>query len=90
MTDSNAQINPHAMRAFRAQRGYSQQRLAVMAEISPAYVSSLESGARENVSVEVLHRLLDALHLKDERAITRWWTVVERAAAEAELAGVAS
>lgn len=79
MASDTVPINGFAVRALRRARRLSQQKVAVLAEISPSYLSELESSVKVNVSLEVFQRLVFALDLdpEDERALTRWWTVEE-------------
>ena len=51
------------IRAARAKHGYSQQRLAEKAELSPGHMNDLEQG-RKWVSADTLERLGDALGLQ--------------------------
>lgn len=72
-------INGYALRALRQSRRMKASTCALVAEVSPSYYSELESGAKVNVSRDVLRRIMDALFLapEDERALTRWWLVAE-------------
>ena len=81
MAADTVAVNGYAVRALRHARHMKQQTLAVAAELSPSYLSEIESSAKVNVSRDVLGRLMDALFLRpeDERALTRWWTVAELA-----------
>lgn len=54
-------INRTALTDLREAHGLSKSALAVEAEISLSYLSELESGAKENVSGEVLRKLANAL-----------------------------
>ncbi len=49
------------MRLLRDEKGWSQAELAKRADVTDAYIAQLETGARENPSLEVLKRLARAL-----------------------------
>ena len=51
------------VRNLREMRGLGLNELARTAKVSPGYLSQLESGQRDNPSVEVLHRLAAALNV---------------------------
>lgn len=57
------------LRAERARRGLSQEELAAEANVSRVYVSSIERGTFA-CSVDVLHRLAEALDLDAPRLLT--------------------
>lgn len=50
------------IRQLRESFGYSQEKLAEMAEISPRYMTSLENGGK-NMTITKLAGLADALHV---------------------------
>ena len=52
----------HPIRILRESRGLSQKDLAARAEVSAAYLSQIEHGAREG-TIGALRRLADALHV---------------------------
>lgn len=78
-TDHTVDINPYALRLVRRLRNLKQATIAVEAEISPSFLSELESGRKPRVSRETLDALMRALQLEpdDERAITRYRTLDE-------------
>jgi len=49
------------LRLLRDEKGWSQAELAKRADVTDAYIAQLETGARENPSLEVLKRLARAL-----------------------------
>jgi transcriptional regulator with XRE-family HTH domain len=49
------------LKALRQDRGLSQAQLAAKAEVTAAYVTQLETGAKKNPSLDVLKRLAKAL-----------------------------
>lgn len=51
------------VRNLREMRGLGLNELARAARVSPGYLSQLESGQRDNPSVDVLHRLAAALNV---------------------------
>lgn len=53
---------PRAIKACRLARGLTQSGLAARAEISPSYLSLLESG-KKNPSLQLVHAIADALDL---------------------------
>lgn len=59
----------HRVRNLREMRGYGLNEFARLAEVSPGYLSQLETGKRANPSVEVLSRLAAALNVTVEYLI---------------------
>ncbi|HXH81710.1 MAG TPA: helix-turn-helix transcriptional regulator [Candidatus Tectomicrobia bacterium] len=49
------------LKALRDERGWSQAELAKRADVTPAYIAQLETGARKNPSLEILKRIARAL-----------------------------
>ncbi len=49
------------IRQLRRLRGFSQRRLAELAEVSNDYVSKIEKGDNENIGILTLKRMADAL-----------------------------
>lgn len=47
--------------ALRKERGFTQRRLADLADLSNDYISKIEKGKNTNVGVETLQRIADAL-----------------------------
>ena len=56
-------LTGHNIRTYRASKGWSIEKLAEHADISPAYLGELERG-RENVSIRTLSRIAKALKVK--------------------------
>lgn len=52
------------LRELREKKGLTQEDLAERAEISQAYVTSLETGAKKNPSLDILKRVAKALKVK--------------------------
>ena len=59
------------IRVWREYRGLSQKDLATRAEVSPAYLSQIESGAREG-KIASMRRLADALGLTLDDLAPPW------------------
>ena len=49
------------LKLLRERKGWSQAELAKRADVTDAYIAQLETGARENPSLDVLKRLARAL-----------------------------
>jgi transcriptional regulator with XRE-family HTH domain len=49
------------LRALREAKGWSQVQLAARADVTSAYIAQLETGKKQNPSLEVLKRLAKAL-----------------------------
>ena len=49
------------LKELRVKKGWSQAELAKKADVTDAYVAQLETGARDNPSLEILKRLARAL-----------------------------
>ncbi len=47
---------------FRTEKGWSQEKLALTAELDRTYIPSIEKGER-NVSIEVIYKLAKALDI---------------------------
>lgn len=60
--DLNYTLVGHRLRAARKKRGFTQERLAEMAEISPQHCSGIETGAAK-VSLPALIKLCNALDI---------------------------
>jgi len=58
-------IDREKIRIRRQLRGDNQAQLAERAQISPGYVSLIESGQRTTVSPAVFARICDALEVED-------------------------
>jgi len=58
-----------AIRRLRADRGFSQEGLALAAHINRTYATDLENGKR-NVSLEILERVADALGINTGELLT--------------------
>lgn len=52
----------HAVATLRKERGYSQERFALEANIARKYMSDIENGKR-NVSLDVIKRIADKLEI---------------------------
>jgi transcriptional regulator with XRE-family HTH domain len=52
-----------AIRQFRKQKGFSQEKLAELADLSPVYISRLEWG-KENISLDSLLPIAKALRIR--------------------------
>lgn len=52
----------HAVATLRKERGYSQERFALEANIARKYMSDIENGKR-NVSLDVIKRIADKLDI---------------------------
>ena len=52
------------IKALREEQGISQSDLAKMSNISSTYLSLLENGKRNNISLTTLYMICDALHIK--------------------------
>lgn len=57
------------VRAFREQRGLSQEEAADRAEVHPTYLSGIENG-RRNPTVDVLERLAKALDVEPRELLS--------------------
>ncbi len=53
-------LNPHAVTAWREERGFTKTQLAAAAEIGLGYLCDIESGRRPG-SAPVIRRIADAL-----------------------------
>ncbi len=53
----------HVLKVLRQARGLTQEQLARKAKITQAYLAMLESGVKQNPSLEVLQRISQALGL---------------------------
>lgn len=66
MTDRSPMADMHELakqiRRLRTNEGLTQRQLAEQSGLSPAYIGHLESGTRENPSIEGLEALAAALH----------------------------
>ena len=51
------------VRLFRKLSGLTQEKLAEKATLAPSYLSDIERG-RENISVDALHRLANAMDIE--------------------------
>lgn len=51
------------LRAYRTEKGYTQEQLARLAEVDLFYISKLENG-KVNVSVDTLEKLSEALEIE--------------------------
>ncbi len=67
-------LNPAALRHIRRITGVGVTTLADEIGVTPGYLSSLESGRRQNVSPTVFRAICTALRLEDVRAVMADWT----------------
>ena len=51
------------VKLFRIEKGWSQEKLALTADLDRTYIPSIEKGER-NVSIEVIYRLAKALDIE--------------------------
>lgn len=51
------------IREIRVEKGYSQEKLALLSELDRTYIPSIENGKR-NISIVVLNRITDALEIQ--------------------------
>ena len=58
-----------AIRTYRKQAGFSQEKLAEKADLHPVYISTVERGAK-TISVDALMRIAKALNVRI-RELTR-------------------
>ena len=58
------------IREARIANGYEQEYLAELVDITPVYMSRIENG-KANFSVEIMVKLLDALHISLEWLLNR-------------------
>ena len=62
-----------AVAALRKEKGYSQERFALEANIARKYMSDIENGKR-NISLDILERVCQQLGIK----ISEFFVVVEK------------
>ncbi|GAA3238341.1 helix-turn-helix transcriptional regulator [Actinocorallia longicatena] len=68
-TPTTVEVNGFAFREIRIRSGVDAGPCAAAAGIDRSYLSRLETGARVRVSPSTLARLLEALQIRDRRAI---------------------
>jgi len=51
------------IRELRIEKGYSQEKLALLSDLDRTYIPSIENGKR-NISINVLHKITEALDVK--------------------------
>lgn len=60
----NMCIIAERIKFFRLCSHLSQKQLAEKADVSQAYISSIESGKQKNITIDILYRIADALNIK--------------------------
>lgn len=63
-TVRNMQFNRDALAEIRLREGMSLSRLAVETGISLSYLSEIQSGAKTNVSLDLIRKIADALNVQ--------------------------